>query len=184
MKRERLDERSSLDDLPELDVLVLAEIESLSRAERPRARRPAAGADARGKARPALSPRPAAEGGVVRIRGAEPGGEGLSGEESEGLFDEALIDGGVGPDPDDEVPLGGLLSVEEEAFITRAVGFLSQREHADMILGRVWEQLTELDPEAFYQAPVAAEPGQPAVPTAGASEPVSARADPPAGAAP
>lgn len=48
----------------------------------------------------------------------------------------------------------GLLSPEEEAFITRAVGFLSQRPEADIILNRIWEQLTELDPEGYYRAPL------------------------------
>ncbi|CRI66227.1 hypothetical protein THIOKS12690008 [Thiocapsa sp. KS1] len=137
-------------DLADLDALVLAEIESLT-AHR---------AGARSKQAPCGdAPTPAANGGarepkakasVAPIRSAPERRRESFGEEAELLFEE--------PEPADDnaadSALAGLLSPEEEAFITRAVGFLSQRPEADIILNRIWEQLTELDPEGYYQAPL------------------------------
>lgn len=141
-------------DLADLDALVLAEIESLT-AHRAGARsQQAPGGDA---------PTPAANGGarepkpkakakasVAPIRSAPERRRESFGEEAELLFEE--------PEPavesDADSDRAGLLSPEEEAFITRAVGFLSQRPEADIILNRIWEQLTELDPEGYYQAPL------------------------------
>lgn len=68
----------------------------------------------------------------------------------------------------------------------RAVGFLSGRENADMILGQIWEQVTTDHPEVFYQldeehlpmglaSPTPDEAGPPTQPAPddGSSEPVS-----------
>jgi hypothetical protein len=156
MKHQRTGIESCGDDFEDLDALVLAEIESLSGP--PRSARPSAGG-ARPAPRPAARPArehrdgPAPVAPIRRRAGAEPN---RSGEEFDGLFDRPFPEGQGGPDPDDTGPVASLLSTEEEAFVTRAVGFLSQREHADMILGRIWEQLTELDPDGFYEAPVSA----------------------------
>jgi hypothetical protein len=143
-------------DLLDLDALVLAEIESLtSRRDATRARRikgaaaptPVAG-ETETRDRPNTQPKGKAS--VAPIRSAPERRRESSGEEAELLFEE--------PEPADDnaadSALAGLLSPEEEAFITRAVGFLSQRPEADIILNRIWEQLTELDPEGYYQAPL------------------------------
>jgi hypothetical protein len=132
-------------DLLDLDALVLAEIESLT------ARRDAART---GQTTRAAAPTPVAEGTepeptkikarVAPIRNTPERRRESFGEEAELLFEE--------PEPADENEVDSAL--EEEAFITRAVGFLSQRPEADIILNRIWEQLTEMDPEGYYQAPL------------------------------
>jgi hypothetical protein len=123
--------------LNELDALVLAEIESLSRTEHPRRppRAPEHRAPAPASFRPARRSEPPAE-------------EKFTGE----AFDEqaVLADNTEEEEPQEESSVE-LLSPEEQAFVSRAVGFLSNRGNADMILTRVWEQLTEADPEAFFR---------------------------------
>jgi hypothetical protein len=156
MKHQRAGVESCGDDFEDLDALVLAEIESLS--GRPRTARPSPGGE-RPAPRPAVQPareqrdEPAPVAPIRCRAGAEPN---RSGEEFDGLFDGPFAEGQGEPDPDDTGPAASLLGTEEEAFVTRAVGFLSQREHADMILGRIWDELTQLDPDGFYQAPVSA----------------------------
>ena len=141
-------------DCADLDALVLAEIESLI------ARRKAAHAQPRPHATPAQTPAPRTRDASARrvakvapLRTpSEPAqewtGESFD-EDAEALFGEPSPN--PGHEPEEAHP--SLLSPEEEAFITRAVGFLSQRAEADIILNRIWEQLTELDPEGYYQAP-------------------------------
>jgi hypothetical protein len=126
------------DRFQDLDALVLAEIESLSRAEHHR--RPPRGPDHRAPA-PAASVRPAR-------RSERPAEEEFTGE----AFDEqaALADSSE-EDESQENSSVELLSPEEQAFISRAVGSLSNRGNADMILTCVWDQLTEADPEAFFR---------------------------------
>lgn len=43
-----------------------------------------------------------------------------------------------------------LFSEEELDFIQRATDWLATRENKDMIISRIWEQLTESVPESFY----------------------------------
>lgn len=43
-----------------------------------------------------------------------------------------------------------LFEKEEEAFITRAVSFLRQRENKDIIISRIWNHITEAEPNDFY----------------------------------
>jgi hypothetical protein len=116
-----------------LEALVLAELDSLQPAPPKRAPAPHAEATSRPRDRARVTP--------LRRMSAPPGADSLdasveaqaAGEQTRGA--------------------AGLASVEEQAFITRAVAFLSEREHADIILGRVWEQLLELAPEGFYEPP-------------------------------
>jgi hypothetical protein len=156
MSTKRSAAHSTEDDLLELDRLVLAEIESLTSGQRG-VPAPDSSADAlrdeECRAKPARQ-KGLRRAGVVDMRETPESSRALSGEEAEGLFDDLPADPGPEPEPDDEAPAASLLTPEEEAFITRAVGFLSQRKHADMILGRIWEQLTELAPEGFYEAPM------------------------------
>lgn len=137
-------------DLLDLDALVLAEIESLT------TRRDAV----RSRQAPCAAPVPPAEAAerkakasVAQLRRAPERGPDGFGEGAELLF-EGLEppESPVEVEPDGQET--GLLCPEEEAFITRAVGFLSRRPAADIILNRIWEQLTELDPEGYYQAPL------------------------------
>jgi hypothetical protein len=141
-------------DCVDLDALVLAEIESLI------ARRKAAHEQPRTRTNPAQTPPPGPHDTSLQ-RGArvaplrtpsertfEWTGESFD-EDPEALFAEPPPN--PGQEPEEAHP--SLLSPEEEAFITRAVGFLSQRAEADIILNRIWEQLTELDPEGYYEAP-------------------------------
>ncbi|EGV20457.1 hypothetical protein [Thiocapsa marina] len=141
-------------DCVDLDALVLAEIESLI------ARRKAAREQPRTHTPPAQTPAPRARDTTARRGGrvaplrtpSEPTSEWTGesfDEDPEALFAEPP------PNPEQEPQEShpSLLSPEEEAFITRAVGFLSQRAEADIILNRIWEQLTELDPEGYYEAP-------------------------------
>jgi hypothetical protein len=174
-------------DLLDLDALVLAEIESLTArrdAARPkqtaRAAAPTSLAeDAESRERPTTQPK--AKASVAPIRSAPERRRESFGEEAELLFEEPepLVE-----DAAERAP-AGLLSPEEEAFITRAVGFLSQRPEADIILNRIWEQLTELDPEGYYQAPLDTrdETGRETPPESAGSEGSTAtpRADPPEG---
>jgi hypothetical protein len=137
----------------DLDALVMAEIESVGRG-RPlrtpaaRARPPGAGRrPARGRVREG----PAAPRSPSRIYGEDRSADGVSGEEADGLFDLPLEtdDEGLVDSPSTEPQ--GLFSPEEQAFVSRAVGFLSGHENADMILGQIWERITEEAPEAFFR---------------------------------
>lgn len=124
-------------DYPDLDALVMAEIESM-REVPARSRRPRAAA-------------------VANIAGTEAHREPPSGEESEALFDAPSDERDGVASPDDEAG-GTLLSAEEEAFITRALGFLAHRDTADMILGRIWQELAEANPDGYFR-PDSAAPG-------------------------
>lgn len=164
MKREWLNEKSSSDDLRELDTLVLAEIESLTRCTRPLHPRRAMASDPRRQpeTKPDKRREPVPLSKVTRIRGEERENEALSGEEAELLFDEDNELGDLSDVEEDEHgAAASLFSPEEEAFITRAVGFLAQRDNADMILNRIWEQLTEADPEGFFRPEDAERPASP-----------------------
>ena len=135
-------------DLSDLNALVLAEIASLGRTARPvEARsdplrdRPGPGPVASRSPQPGLAAR-----SPSHRRGVEP-----SGEEAEGLFDEPCDR----PDPDEDAAADGptaadLLTPEEQAFIARAVGFLSGRPSVDLILDRIWSQVTDAKPDRFY----------------------------------
>jgi hypothetical protein len=139
-------------DLRDLDALVLAEIESLTARGSPTRSKQVSRANAPPPIeRPAAhAPKAKVKASVAPIRTTLERRPESFGEEAELLFAE--------PDPlvEDaaEGESAGLLGPEEEAFITRAVGFLSQRHEADIILNRIWEQLTELDPEGYYRAPL------------------------------
>ncbi len=43
-----------------------------------------------------------------------------------------------------------LFSEEELAFIERSTVWLESRENKDLIISRIWDQLTETTPESFY----------------------------------
>ena len=135
--------------LSDLNALVLAEIASLGRTARPVEARSDPVRDRPGPG-PVASRPPPQSGLAVRSpshrRGVEP-----SGEEAEGLFDEPCDR----PDPDEDAAADGptaadLLTPEEQAFIARAVGFLSGRPGADLILDRIWSQVTDARPDRFY----------------------------------
>ena len=149
------------DRFQDLDALVLAEIESLSRPEH--RGRPAHAPEHRAPT-PAASFRPAR-------RSERPAEEEFTGE----AFDEeaALADSSEEGESREESSVE-LLSPEEQAFVSRAVGFLSNRSNADMILTRVWEQLTGADPEAFFRpAEEGSQPDPEAPMDEGASAPAS-----------
>ena len=130
-----------------LDALVLAEIESLSggtkRSETSSDPRPT-----KSHPTPPTKPSKPREAPVAALRADEPI---TGGETYDAALEADLLAPGRSNPPDDDGPTPSLLSAEEEAFVTRAVTFLSGREHADMMLGRVWEQLTELHPEGFFE---------------------------------
>jgi len=152
MTRPRHDE-----SLTALDELVLAELDSLTVRRLPPRPTAAVATDWAGVSE--IDTRPAHIAPLRRVEGSKAG---LSGEEAEGLFDEPLAEtDGLAAEESDAAAAASLLTPEEEAFITRAVGFLRQREHADMILGRVWEQLTGDDPSAFFEPPADALPEAP-----------------------
>ena len=148
MKKHREQSGESAAVYGDLDALVLAEIESLHR---------------RGRTRPAPSTgvedlpatEPASAAGVAQIRGTESGGEVFRGEEAAGLFDDSIGESTeLGElEQDGHAAVGGLYSAEEDAFITRAVGFLTQRDNADVILNQIWQQVMEGYSEEFYRAP-------------------------------
>lgn len=125
-----------------LEALVLAELDSLQPAPR------AAVGERAPAPQPAATPRPRERAEVTPLRRVRaprsPDATGVS------------VQGEGAGEPTSGA--AGLSSVEEQAFITRAVTFLSGREHADIILGRVWEQLVELSPEGFYEPPSDAAP--------------------------
>lgn len=139
------------DDFNDLDAMVLAEIESLQGGltlRRGRIRRAARAEDARDDAKTDAST--SAPMRAARIHGDDRAERGYTGEEAELLFDsEALKDGSGNVNEHDDAP-ESLFSAEEQAFLARAVGFLSGRDNADMILGRIWEQLTAEQPDAFF----------------------------------
>ena len=43
-------------------------------------------------------------------------------------------------------------SEDELAFIERSTAWLESRENKDLIISRIWDQLTEITPENFYSA--------------------------------
>ncbi len=139
----------------ELDALVLAEIESLARHTRPpNLKQTSASGPERRQSRVRLENRgkPVSASKVARIRGEDREGDVLSGEEAEELVEEPIEFGDLpGVEEDEHAQATTLFSAEEEAFVTRAVGFLARRDNADIILNRIWEQLTEADPEGFFR---------------------------------
>jgi hypothetical protein len=82
---------------------------------------------------------------IARIHGDDREERQLSGEEATLLEQPEMVDEAV-----DELPPNNLFSAEEEAFMHRAVGFLTGRENGDVILGRIWEQLTKSHPENYF----------------------------------
>jgi hypothetical protein len=131
----------------DLDALVLAEIESASGGRMP----------GRSEARPpkrhktnnfsVKEERQAPRREVARIHGDDRIRHDLSGEEAEFLEQPLEMDS---REPE-ELPPARLFTPEEEAFMHRAVGFLSGRENGDVILGQIWERLTESQPESFFE---------------------------------
>lgn len=138
-------------DYPDLDALVLAEIESMGRGRHASSKR-ARSAREQHRPEPTRQRERPASPKLARIHGEDRAAEGITGEEAEALFDEPLMDES-GQFPDEmEKSTHSLFSAEELAFMSRAVGFLSGRDNADMILGQIWEQLTSDHPEEFYAA--------------------------------
>ena len=144
----------------DLDKLVLAEIESLTGGRAPGRRR-----THRGRMRVVNDQRPeqpaAVDDGstgdkVVALSGANPETGEFFGEEAAALLEPEDEHGNQGVTPDDVLgapmePGAEIFSSEEQAFITRALGFLSGRDNADLILGRVWEQVTAASsPDEFF----------------------------------
>ena len=146
-------------DYTDLDALVLAELESLDRGRSRHA--------PLSKAGPTRIPQKANEGRPLvrvskapftRIHGEDRAEQGITGEEAETLFETPLDE--MTRSNTDEVSQSSdsLFSPEEQAFMSRAVGFLTGRENADMILGQIWERMTGDHPEEFYAADEAFEP--------------------------
>jgi hypothetical protein len=136
-------------DYPDLDALVLAEIESAFSRHRRYTQR-LKPTETEPELEPETLSEPANPVEVTRIHGDNRPASGMSGEEAELLdrFPEA-----DGTELDD-LPPPSLFSPEEEAFIHRAIGFLSGRENGDMILGQIWERVTRDHPEDFYTTPM------------------------------
>ena len=141
--------------LADLDALVMAEIERLA----PQAQAaPAAPATAPRRSSAAVKPLPGAS--------VEP--DLGSGEQASALFD-AADDDADSADADADLEGSALLSAEEQAFITRALGFLAQRDNADMILGRIWQALADGNPDGYFR-PDDAAAGEASSGAAGAGE--------------
>lgn len=134
--------------LSDLDALVLAEIKSAS--GRQGRRRPAiqASTPQRRDSRAEEVEAQAQSREVARIHGEDRDNEALSGEEAAllDLPEMAMVES-------EDLPPAKLFTPEEEAFMHRAIGFLSGRDNGDVILGRIWEQLTESHPERYYESP-------------------------------
>ncbi|MCG8489470.1 MAG: hypothetical protein MI756_18525 [Chromatiales bacterium] len=162
---EKMSEEQSLTDL---ESLVLAEIASASsgkgrRNRTERVKRPAEKGTMEESAELYRS-----SGEIARIHGEDRDEQQMSGEEAELLEQPELID-----EPFEELPPNKLFSAEEEAFMHRAVGFLSGRENGDVILGRIWEQLTEAQPDHFFEVPQGVSESQP-----GSASPERAQEEP------
>ena len=56
----------------------------------------------------------------------------------------------VDPHQSDQKPEVELFTEMELAFITRTSDWLKPRENKDLIMNRIWEQLTDTVPESFY----------------------------------
>ncbi|MEY6431828.1 hypothetical protein ABC977_05320 [Thioalkalicoccus limnaeus] len=145
--------------LIDLDALVLAEIESLTgHRDRPRQDKPVGGTP-KAPLRQQCGERPA----QTSVTGDQPGARRrvstakLSGEPApedfgegvEALFTEPAE---AATSSDTNTKRAELLDTEERAFITRAVGFLSARPTADIILEHIWERLTA-DPDDCFRPP-------------------------------
>jgi hypothetical protein len=128
--------RESDEQFSDLDALVMEEIESLDRRRRAPRGQEAEPREAEVFALPDRSPVSAPE--PVQYFGEEAA-----------VLQQALE---VPPPDEDTNPSDDIFSSEEQAFMTRAVGFLRGRPNADAILGRVWEEVTEGDPQAFFSA--------------------------------
>lgn len=156
MRAHRTESESIDVELDDLDALVLAEIESISGRVRSNGVRPMQDrAQPRSTPTPGELPRRRSRAAVAPIQGRKRQETPHSGEDAEGLFDEPFAVEAPDPERDEAPPIASLLTPEEDAFITRAVGFLTEREHADMILGQIWEALTEQRPDGFFEAPMA-----------------------------
>jgi hypothetical protein len=131
MPRQRRDEEPE-ERYEDLDQMVLAEFESLDRPRR--GPLPKKTTSQQAKVHPIAKSTPAPE------------PTGYFGEEAE-VLQQALEEPLEG---EDACPEDDILSPEEHAFVTRSVGFLRGRANADAILGRVWEEVTEGDPQAFF----------------------------------
>ncbi len=143
--------------LTDLENLVLAEIASASGGKRRRNRAQEVKRPADRRKTEASAEAHKRANGISRIHGEDRYEQQMSGEEAELLQQAECID-----EPFDEPPPNKLFSAEEEAFMHRAVGFLSGRENGDVILGRIWEQLTETQPEHYFEAPHGNSEPQPA----------------------
>lgn len=147
-------------DLSDLDALVLEEIASLGdrrSAHAPSVRRPrdrgVNGDPGCSEIRTGRSsPQAGQPVAPIHPRGwAASPTAGASGEEAEGLFDQPFE---LADEPEtaaaDGPTAADLLTPEEQAFISRAVGFLCDRPNADLILDRVWSQAIQSRPDGFY----------------------------------
>ena len=130
-------------EISDLDALVLAEIASLGQGRLADSAETGTNTSRNqrdtGIRRSSATPRPPS--GIRDDRDPRRPTGHPSGEEAEGLFD-GFFDPG---DPHDDLTADGptaadLLSPEEQAFVARAVGFLSERANADLILDRIWSQ--------------------------------------------
>ncbi|MCG7981943.1 MAG: hypothetical protein JAY90_04235 [Candidatus Thiodiazotropha lotti] len=156
---DRMTEEQSLTDL---ENLVLAEIASASSGGRRRNRTENLSRSVEKQVKDGSVEFHDGSNEVSRIHGEDRDYRSMSGEEAELLQQSEVID-----EPVDELPPNKLFSAEEEAFMHRAVGFLSGRENGDVILGRIWEQLTESQPDHYFEVPHGvsespSEPDQPA----------------------
>ncbi len=168
--------REAENHFADLDALVLAEIESLSPHTRPLNPRQASACKPERQSRARLENRgkPASASKVARIREQDREGDRLSGEEAEGLFEEPIeFTDPCDVEENEHDPMISLFNAEEEAFVSRAVGFLCQRDNADIILNRIWEQLTEADSESFFRP----EDSERSVPFDATAGPVPAKND-------
>ncbi len=132
-------------EYPDLDALVLAEIESIKGRHQHNPVSPEHEVCSQEQIQGAgETPSRASE--VTPIRGEEQHYRDFTGEEAE------LLDHYTEPECEDlnEQTPPRLFTPEEEAFMHRAIGFLSGRDNADVILGRIWEQITENHPERFF----------------------------------
>jgi hypothetical protein len=126
------------EDLAELDRLVLHEFETLGRRVPSR----------HGTASPVTPPDAAAPATADSGRAARPAArEASSWDDDLGALEEPRPPAnGAAPRPE------SLLSQEEDAFVQGAVQWLGQRPNRDDLIARIWAELTQGEPGAFYQA--------------------------------
>lgn len=73
------------------------------------------------------------------------------------------------PEQPDVVPDPDLFDDEEERFIVETAAWLKPRENKDTILERIWNVLTEENPDAYFQPDESDAPAEP-LPVADAGE--------------